>query len=428
MADNGYTLIKNGTIITHEKTIYNQDILIEEQKIVQIASNIQMEHSHQIDATGLFIIPGLIDMHCEVCEPGYDYRENFDTVGLSAIYGGFTALTSMPNTNPIVDNKTVVEYIVSKSKDECAVPVYPYGSLTIGCEGRELAAIGEMQLRGIVAVSDGDKTIQDTGVLKTVYQYASMFDMPIILHSEDTCLSRHAGVNESFIATQLGLVGAPVAAETIAVAKHLLLADEYRAKIHLTHISTASSIELIRMAKKKGLKVTAETSPQYFSLDESELLGFNSLVKLNPPLRSIDDVNAVIAGIKDGTIDVISSDHKPHTIDSKDVEFDLASFGFSSLETALAVAYTYLVKPGHITMERLVHMMSIKPAQLIGVNRCQIKVGATADLTIIDPVNPFIVTAKNFKSKARYSAYEGRALFGQPKYTVVHGKKYDLNY
>ncbi len=421
------TVIKNGTIFTHDKTIYNMDILIEDGKITSIDNNISAEdHCDVVDAEGMYVIPGLIDMHCELCEPGYDFRETMETGGTSAICGGFTALTQLPNTNPVVDNKTVVEYIVSKSKTECALPIYPYGALTMGCEGKEMAEVGEMQIRGIIAVSDGDKCVQDSWLAKTTFQYAAMFDMPIILHSEDTALSEEAGVNDGYIATQMGLVGAPVSAESMMVARHLLLAEEFNIKIHLCHISTGASVELIRQAKKRGMRVTAETSPQYFSLTEESALNYNSLAKVNPPLRCAEDVSAVIEGIKDGTIDVISSDHKPNTIDSKEVEFDLASYGISSFETALPVSYTYLVKPGHIDMERLVHMTSTKPSELLSINRSRLAVGSLADLTIIAPEENYVVDASKFQSKARYSPYNGKELFGKVKYTFVEGKKYDL--
>ncbi|PKM95946.1 MAG: dihydroorotase [Firmicutes bacterium HGW-Firmicutes-1] len=421
-------LIKNGTIFTHDKTIYNMDLLIEDDKIAAIEANIiPGDNWPVIDATGLYIIPGLVDMHCDVCEPGYDFKEDYESAGESAINGGFTTITNNPNSDPVIDNKAIVEYVLTKSKKECPVNVYPYGSLTKGCNGNEIAEIGEMQIAGIVAASDGDIPIQNSALMKTILNYCSMFDMPIIIHSEDTTLSNNHGVNDGLISTQLGLIGAPEVAETVALSRNLLLAEAYNIHIHVAHVSTKRSLDLIRSAKRNGIKITAETSPQYFSMDESSLLDFNSFAKVNPPLRTKEDVQAMIKGIGDGTIDVISSDHKPDTIDSKDVEFELASFGISSFETAFSLAYTKLVETKVINMEQLVHKMSYKPAQILGISKGRLCLDSIADLTIFDPNASFLVEARNFKSKANYSPFDGMILKGLIKYTIVGGKKFNAN-
>lgn len=417
-------LIRKGTIFTHDKTIYNMDILIDDGKIALIDNHIKEDDCEIIEAEGYYIIPGLVDMHCELCEPGLDYRESFETAGSSAIAGGYTAITCNPMTDPIIDNRTVVEYVVNK---RCPVNVYPYGALTKGNRGEEVTEIGEMQMQGVVAVSDGDHSIQNSRVIKTVFQYASMFDMPIILHCEDHSLSEGNGINEGFIATQLGLIGSLVAAESIMVAKYIAIAKELNVRIHLAHISTKDSVDFIRSAKKSGLKLTAETSPQYFSLTEEAVLGFNSYAKVNPPLRTVNDVKAIIMAIADGTIDVISSDHQPHNVDSKEVEFSLASNGISAFETALPVAYTYLVKPGHITMETLVDKMSKKPSDLLTINKSKIAVGAVADIVIFDPEGDYTVDARKFRSKAKHSPYHKMTIKGIVKYTFVDGVKYLVN-
>ena len=417
-------LIRNGTIYTHDKTIYTIDLLIREGIIVEIAPNIQAVDCEIIEAEGFYILPGLVDMHCELCEPGLDYRESFETAGNSAIAGGYTSITCNPSTDPIIDNRTVVEYVVNKASP---VAIYPYGALTKGNQGKEVAEIGEMQMQGVVAVSDGDQSLQDSRVIKTVFQYASMFDMPIILHCEDHALSKGNGVNEGFIATQLGLVGSLRAAESIMVAKYIAIAKELNVRIHLTHISTKDSVDLIRLAKKTGCKLTAETSPQYFSLTEEEVLGYNTYAKVNPPLRSKEDVKAIVMGITDGTIDVISSDHQPHNRDRKEVEFSLASNGISAFETALPVAYTYLVKPGHITMEAVVRLMSKLPSDLLTINKSLIQVGGVADLVIFDPEGDYEVDARKFRSKAKHSPYHKMTLKGLVKYTFVQGRKYMVN-
>lgn len=423
-----YTLIRKGTIYTNDKTIFNMDILLEDSKIALIDLNIPApENCDIIDAEGMYVIPGLIDMHCELCEPGYDFRESFETGGLSAISGGYTALTCNPMTDPIVDNKTVVEYIVNKSVNVSPVPIYPYGALTIGNKGEEITEIGQMQLRGIVAVSDGDISIQDAKVVQTVFRYASMFDIPVILHCEDFSLSRGNGANEGYIATQLGLIGSTVSSETAMLSKYIAIAEEVGVKIHVAHISTKRSVEIIRDAKKRGVRITAETSPQYFSLTEEMILDFNTYAKVNPPLRTKEDVAEIVKGIADGTIDVISSDHQPHNIDSKEIEFSLASNGISAFETALPVAYTYLVEPGHIDMETLVERMSSKPSDILTLNRSRLAVGQYADLAIFDPAGDYSVDARKFRSKAKHSPYHGMTLKGLMKYTFVNGKKYTLN-
>lgn len=422
-----YIVIKNGTIVTHDKIIYNMDILIEGDKILEIEADIDTHGCAVIDATGMYIIPGLIDMHCNICDPGYDYKEDYESVGNSAINGGFTSITCNPMTDPVIDNKAMVEYITAKSDAECLVNVLPYGSLTKQGKGIEISEIGEMHFAGVVAFSDGDQAIQDNNLMKIIFQYCSMFDAPIITHCEDIALSNNSGVNDGFISTQLGITGAPLSAETINVARNILLAEESDARLHLTHISTKKSIELIKMAKCNGLKLTVETSPQYFTLDESATLDFNSLAKVNPPLRTIEDVKAIQKAIVGGTIDVISSDHKPDTIDSKDVEFELASFGISSLETAFSLAYTKLVDSQLMSMEQLVERMSFKPAQILSLNKGKIVVGGIADLVIFNPNQSFIVDSSLFKSKANYSPYNGMKLKGLIRYTIVGGKVYETN-
>lgn len=423
-----YLLIKNGTIFTHDKTIYNMDILIEGDKITAIEANIDPgDNCNIIDAEGMYIIPGLVDMHCDICDPGYDYKEDYDSAGESAINGGFTTITSSPNTDPVTDNKAIVEYILTKSKEECPVNVYPYGSLTKGCNGIIISEIGEMQIAGVVAVSDADEPIQNNTLLKSVFQYCSMFDMPIILHSEDRSISGGHGINEGLISTQLGLIGASELAETIALSRNILFAEAYNVHLHVCHISTKKSVDLVRVAKRNGLKITAETSPQYFTLDETAVLGFNSFTKVNPPLRLEADVKAIIKGIADGTIDVISSDHKPNTINSKEIEFELASLGISSFETAFSLAYTKLVDTKQITMEQLVQKMSYKPAQILAIGKGKIGLDVVADLVIFDPNASFLVESRNFKSKANYSPYDGLIIKGLIKYTIVGGRTYETN-
>lgn len=420
-------LIKNGTVYTNNQLLHNTDILIVDGKIREINNNIITENYYTIDATDKIIIPGLIDMHCEVCEPGFEHRENLITASLSAAKGGFTSITCNPNTSPSIDNKTVVEYIKSKAKTDSIVNLLPYGSLTKENIGKELVEYGEMQLSGIVALSDGDKAIQDNKLVKKIFRYVSMFEMPIIMHCEDTSLSNNSGINEGFMATSLGLKGFPVVAETLHLARNILLAREYNVPLHIAHVSCRNSIELIRAAKNIGVNITAETSPAYFILDENSVDGYNTFGKMSPPLRTKEDIESIIEGLKDGTIDVISSDHKPHTIDSKLVEFDMASFGIPSFETAFKLAYTYLVKTKQLTLIQLIKKMSCNPAKILDINKGKINVGYDGDLVIIDSNNSHIIKANNFLSKAKYSPYENYEVNVEILNTIINGRSYSHN-
>lgn len=424
---NNNLLIKKGTITTHDKTFFNKDIYIEDGMIREIGTNLHKEDAQVLDASGLIIIPGLIDLHCNLKDPGYDNRETLFTAGMSAIYGGYTTITTNPNTHPTIDNKAIVEYVLAKSKAECPVNVELYGSLTVGCKGERIAEIGEMHLAGIKAVSDGDLAIQDTGLMRNLLIYTSMFDIPVITHCENTLISNQNMVNEGKISAYLGLLGSPVSAETIHLMRNILLAEEYNVRLHIAHVSTAKSVEIIRMFKKQGVRITCETSPQYFTLCEEAAMGYNTFVKVNPPLRSEEDIKAIIKGLQDGVIDAISSDHNPDTIDSKEVEFELASYGISGFETAFPVSYTYLVEQGHLSLEQLIEKMSFRPAQILSLAKGRIQEGLAADLLIFDPNADFIVRASEFKSKARYSPYDGLALNGAIRYTIVNGKLYKSN-
>ncbi|MBN2221220.1 MAG: dihydroorotase [Vallitaleaceae bacterium] len=420
-------LIKKGTICTHDKTFFNKDIYIEEGIIKEIGTNLHKEEAQIIDASGLTIVPGFIDLHCNLNDPGYDNKETLYTAGMSAIHGGFTTITTNPNTHPTIDNKAIVEYVLAKSKAECPTNVALYGSLTVGCKGERIAEIGEMYLAGIKAVSDGDLAIQDTGLMRNLMIYSSMFDLPIITHCENTLISNQNMLNEGKISAYLGLLGSPISAETIHLMRNILLAEEYNVRLHIAHVSTAKSVEIIKMFKKQGVRITCETSPQYFTLCEEAAVGYNTFVKVNPPLRTEEDVKAIIKGLQEGIIDAISSDHNPDTIDSKEVEFELASYGISGFETAFPVSYTYLVEQGHLSLEQLIEKMAFKPAQILSLAKGRIQEGLAADLFIFDPNADYIVKAADFKSKARYSPYDGLALNGVIRYTIVNGKVYDMN-
>lgn len=420
-------MIKNGAVLTKDGKLEIADLLIKEGKIAEIGPELTTEGYYTVDATDKIIIPGLVDMHCEICEPGYEHRENLITASLSAARGGFTSITCNPKTLPVIDNKTVVEYIKAKSQTDAVTHLFPYGSLTRGCENKELTEYGEMQLSGIVALSDGDTPIQDNHLVKKIFRYASMLDIPVIMHCEDTSISSKSGIHEGYTSTRLGLKGFPTVAETIQLARNILLAREYDIQLHITHVSTKESVDLIRLAKAEGISITAETSPRYFILDETMADQYNTFAKVSPPLRTKEDIQGIMDGLKDGTIDVISSDHKPNTIDSKQLEFNLASFGISSFETAFELAYTHLVSTDVLTLHQLINKMSYNPAQILGIDKGIIKVGYDADLVIIDPAGTHTIDSSRFLSKAKYSIYNGFEVDVSISNTIITGKNYGYN-
>ncbi len=417
-------LIKNGYVISpHINSKEPTDIYIDNGIIQSIGRNLETINSEIIDASEKVVIPGLIDMHCHLCEPGSENRENIESGSKSAARGGFTTITCQPNTHPAIDNKTVVEYILSKSRSDAYVNVLPYGSMSIACQGKELSEIGEMRFAGIVAVSDGDIPIMDSNLLWNIMKYVRMFDIPIITHCEDVNLSRHGVINEGYMSTLLGLHGIPREAEEVAVARNLVLAENTQCRLHIAHISTKGTVELIRQAKKRGVMVTADTSPHYFTLTEQILKKYNTFAKVRPPLRTSEDVEAILEGLKDNTIDVISTSHTPTTIESKQTEFDDAAYGISSFETAFSLSYNYLVEKNILSLGQLVQKMSTNPAQILALHKGLIEVGMDADLVIMDPKQNFTVNASEFISKAKFSPYNGMELKGKILQTFVKGKQ-----
>jgi dihydroorotase len=416
------TLIKNGRIIgskTGKNGIF--DILIENGTIIEIGSNLDIKSGNLIDADGRYVLPGLVDAHCHLRDPGYEYKEDIETGTMSAAAGGFTSIACMPNTNPVIDSESVISYIINKARQEGLVNVYPIGAISKGLKGQELAEIGELKFAGAVAISDDGRPVSNSELMKNALLYASMFDISVISHCEDSSLSYEGAMNEGFESTILGLKGIPSASEAIMVARDLILAEYTKTPIHIAHVSTELSVDLIRNAKRRGVKVTAETCPHYFSLTEEACDGFNTLAKVNPPLRTAKDVDAVIEGLKDGTIDIIATDHAPHHEDEKNVEFNLAASGIVGFETALPLAITYLVKPGHLTMEDLVEKMCINPSKLLALNKGTIDIGKSADIIIVDADDEFVVDINKFHSKSKNSPFNGFKLTGSVSYTIVNG-------
>lgn len=418
------TILKNCRLVgtTHEKEML-WDIYVENGIIEKIGQNIEREGAKVLDVGGHMVLPGLIDMHCNICDPGHEYIEDIATVSRAALRGGFTTITCEPNTSPAIDNKTVVEYIVSKSKENSLVNIHPYGSMSIGCEGKEMAEIGEMYDAGIVGISDGDEFTDSASFLRNVMVYTKMFDLPVITHCEDRWLSGVGVMNEGYTAACLGLTGMPREAEEVIVARNLILAERTGARLHLAHISTKGSVQLIREAKGRGVSVTSETCPHYFILTEEAIGDYDTLAKVNPPLRTREDVDAILEGIADGTIDVIASGHSPTNMTEKEREFDTAAYGISSLETAFALSYTHLVKTGIITLEKLVHMMSVKPAEILKLyNKGMILEGKDADIIVVDFQESRRIDPIHFASKAKFSPFAEEEVRGKVLYTMVGGK------
>jgi dihydroorotase len=415
-------LIREGQVID-VKTKLNKvlDILIEDGIVVEMANNIDAAGCEIIEAKGMYVIPGLVDAHCHLRDPGYEYKEDIETGTRSAAKGGFTSIACMPNTHPVLDNEAMIMYVINRAKTDGIVNVYPIGAVSKGLKGEELSEIGELKFAGAVALSDDGRPVNNSSLMKKAMQYASMFDITIISHCEDLDLVDEGLMNEGYYSSILGLKGNPAPAEEVMIARDLILAEYTKATVHIAHVSTELGVDLIRNAKRRGVNVTAETCPHYFTLTDQACEGFNTNAKVNPPLRTQKDVDAIINGLKDGTIDIISTDHAPHHIDEKNVEFKLAANGMVGFETAFPLAVTYLVRPGHLTITELVSKMCLNPSKMLGLSKGTIEIGASADILIFDEDEKYTVDISKLESKSKNSPFNGFELYGQPQYTIVGG-------
>lgn len=416
-------LIKGGRIVDASQGLDKVlDILIEGDEIVKIGASLESEEAEMIPAEGKWVLPGLIDMHTHLREPGYEYKETIATGTRAAAMGGFTAIACMPNTKPLIDNQSVVELIKLKAKAEGKVKVYPIGSITKESNGEEITEMAELKRSGVVALSDDGKPVVKSDVMRRAMDYAKMLKLPIISHCEDPQLAGEGVMNEGYYSTVLGLKGIPNVAEEVMVARDLLLAELTGCPVHIAHVSTAGSVRLIREAKERGLKVSCEVTPHHFTLTDQAVMGFDTNTKVNPPLRKEKDVDAIKDGLKDGTIDVIATDHAPHAEEEKEVEYNYAPFGMVGLESALALVYQELVLPGVLTPLEAVKKLTVKPAEILNISGGSLKEGSKADLVIFDPELEETMAAENLESKGKNTPFLGWKFKGLPILTMVDGQ------
>ncbi|MBO5240314.1 MAG: dihydroorotase [Clostridia bacterium] len=414
-------IIRNGNLVLQDKVVKG-DILVKNGKIASIAENIPANGDKEIDAAGKYVFPGFIDMHVHLRDPGYEYKEDIESGTRAAVKGGFTQICCMPNTDPIADNKVVISYIKHRAAEVGACKVHPIGAITKGEKGEQLAEIGEMKKAGAVAISDDGVTVKSSRLMRLAMEYASGFDMKCLCHCEDKELVDGGVVNEGLSSTIAGLKGSLRAAEDIIIARELALAESLNVPVHICHVSTHSGVRLIRDAKRAGVKVTAETCPHYYAVTDEVIKGFDTRTKVNPPIREEVDRQAILEGLKDGTLDCIVTDHAPHHINDKNVEYNLAAFGISGIETSFGFAITYLYKTGVLSLPEIAEKMSAAPARILGLQGGKIEVGGVADLTIADLNEKWIVDPANFVSKGKNNPFEGYELYGAVKYTIVDGE------
>lgn len=423
-ASNGASiLIKNGTVIDPKNKINGvMDVLVKDGKIQQVGQNIVSTADETIDATGLTVTPGLIDIQVHFREPGREDRETLETGGRAALAGGITSAVAMPNVSPTADNQTVIEYIISRAKRANLINIYPTGAITRGQDGKMLSEINELKNTGAIAITDDGFDVQNEGLLRRAFEYAKTIGILVMSHCETKDLTEGGVMHEGWVSTKLGLPGTPALSEDMAVYKNVLLAEETGARLHLLHNSTKGAVRAIREAKARGAKnITAETCPQYFGLTDEECMGYNTNAKMYPPLRSEDHLKAVIDGLVDGTIDCITTDHAPHIEPDKIKSFEDAAMGSVGLETSFAAGNTYLVKAGHLSFSQLVEKMSTNPAKIIGVDKGHLSVGADADIAIFDTKKEWTVNEKEFFSKGRNCVFSGKKLTGKAKTVIVGG-------
>ena len=418
--------IQGGTVIDPGHVNGRADVLIQDGKIVEVgyplkSSVAQDDSVTLLDASGWIVAPGLVDLHCHLREPGFEYKETIQTGSASAVAGGFTSICAMPNTQPVNDNAAITQFMLTKGKEAGKARIFPIGAITKNSDGEELANIGELVAAGCVAISDDGRPVMNSLVMRRALEYAKAFGVPVVDHCEDLNLTDGGCMNEGAVSTELGMPGIPDASEEVMVARNLALADLTGVCVHLAHLSTARSVELVRHAKAQGLPVSAEVCPHHFSITEEAVRGYQANAKMNPPLRTDEDMQALRQGLVDGTIDVIATDHAPHALQEKQLEFDTAPFGIVGFETALPLTLQ-LVHDGTLSMEQALDKLTRAPAQLFHLPVGSLTPGSLADVVIFDAQEEWVVDPEQFQSKSRNTPFGGMAVKGRVKMTLVDGR------
>ena len=417
-------LIRGGRVIDPASRLdARMDILVENGRISQIGDSLKAKGAEVFDATGCVVTPGFIDIHTHLREPGREDKETIATGSQAAAAGGFTAVCAMPNTTPVNDSASTTRFIVETAKREAIVRVYPIGAITRGSKGEELSEYGDLKSAGCIAVSDDGRPVQNARVMRRALEYARTFGLPVIDHCEDLDLSKGGAMNEGAVSVAMGIPSAPHVSETIMVERDVLLAEFTGSHVHIAHISTARAVDAVRRGKARGVRVTAEATPHHLTLTDEAVRAhdYDPVTKMNPPLRSEEDRQAVIAGLLDGTIDAIATDHAPHTTEEKICEFDCAAFGIVGLETAFALCHDRLVKSGGLDLTRLVQLLTVGPARALGLPGGTLEKGRPADITICDPAEVRTVKPDSFRGKSRNSPFVSMTLTGWPVATIVEG-------
>jgi dihydroorotase len=422
-AAGGTLVVRNGRVLDPAGGVdAAQDVLIVDGVVREVGPRLAAPgHATVVDATGKVVCPGFIDIHVHLREPGYEYKETVATGTRAAAAGGFTAVCCMANTHPVNDNRSITDYILAKAKTEGVVRVHPIGAVTKGLQGEELAELAELADAGCVGYSDDGKPVMNSSLYRRAMEYTLPFGAPVISHAEDAHLSRGAAMNEGVVSTELGLPGVPAAAEDIMVARDIILSEVTGAHVHIAHLSTAGSVRLVRDAKARGLRVTAEAAPHHLVLTEDAVRSWDPNTKMNPPLRTKRDTEALLEGLADGTIDCIATDHAPHALSEKEGEFDRAAVGVVGLETAVAVLLDRLVRPGLLPLKALVARLTADPARLLNLQLGSLSLGRPGDVTILDLERELTVDPARFHSRSRNTPFRGWTLTGGPWMTIVNG-------
>jgi dihydroorotase len=418
-------VLKGGRVIDPSQGIDDRlDVLVEDSHVQKVGKRFDTRGARIIDVTGRLVCPGFIDLHCHLREPGREDKETIATGTRAAAAGGFTAVCAMPNTDPVNDRAGITRAILDRARTDGVVRVHPIGAITRGSQGEELAEYGDLREAGCVAVSDDGRPVASARVMRRALEYARAFDLTVIDHCEEPALAQGAAMNEGTVATLLGLRGAPAVGEAVVVERDVLLAELVGGKVHIAHVSAAASVDSVRRGKARGVRVTAEATPHHLLLTDQAVKdsGYDTSTKMNPPLRTESDRQALLEGLRDGTIDCIATDHAPHTVDDKKVEYDQAAFGVVGLETAVALCLDRLVGAGLLDLALLVSLLSTRPARILGLPGGTLAPGSPADITVLDPGRRVVVDPSRFESKGRHTPFAGWSLKGGPSLTIVGGQ------